>query len=105
MKYAYLRAFQTVALVVFTALFGVVIARIEGLRKLHKSSRAFRRVSYSQKRWLMSADLRCWNFTDHTGSAHRSFCLSPVGSLHSNSFQALAAPIRPHGYDSNIRFH
>jgi len=32
----YLGAFQTVALVVFTALFGVVIARIEGLRKLQQ---------------------------------------------------------------------
>jgi UPF0716 family protein affecting phage T7 exclusion len=36
MKYAYLRAFQTIALVVFTALFGVVVARIEGLRKLQQ---------------------------------------------------------------------
>ena len=32
----YLGAFQTVALVVFTALFGIVIARIEGLRKLQQ---------------------------------------------------------------------
>ena len=33
---SYIGAFQTVALVVFTALFGVVIARIEGLRKLQQ---------------------------------------------------------------------
>jgi UPF0716 protein FxsA len=32
----YLGAFQTVALVVFTALFGVAIARVEGVRKLHQ---------------------------------------------------------------------
>src|SRR5215510_8396481 len=32
----YLGAFQTVALVVFTALFDIVIARIEGLRKLQQ---------------------------------------------------------------------
>ena len=32
----YLGAFQTVALVVFTALLGIVIARIEGLRKLQQ---------------------------------------------------------------------
>ena len=32
----YLGAFHTVALVVFTALFGIVIARIEGLRKLQQ---------------------------------------------------------------------
>jgi UPF0716 protein FxsA len=32
----YLGAFQTVALVILTALFGVVIARIEGLRKLQQ---------------------------------------------------------------------
>jgi UPF0716 protein FxsA len=33
---SYIGAFQTVALVVFTALFGIVIARIEGLRKLQQ---------------------------------------------------------------------
>ena len=33
---SYIGAFQNVALVVFTALFGVVIARIEGLRKLQQ---------------------------------------------------------------------
>src|SRR5262249_47865957 len=33
---SYIGAFQTIALVVFTALFGVVIARIEGLRKLQQ---------------------------------------------------------------------
>jgi UPF0716 protein FxsA len=33
---SYLGAIQTVALVVFTALFGVVVARIEGLRKLQQ---------------------------------------------------------------------
>jgi UPF0716 protein FxsA len=33
---SYLGAFQTVALVVFTALFGIVIARLEGLRKLQQ---------------------------------------------------------------------
>jgi UPF0716 protein FxsA len=33
---SYLGAFQTVALVVLTALFGIVIARIEGLRKLQQ---------------------------------------------------------------------
>src|SRR5215475_13952776 len=49
-------------------------------------------------RW--GVDLRRWNLTDHTGSAHRSFCLGAVDSLHSNPFQALAAaPIRPHGCD------
>jgi UPF0716 protein FxsA len=32
----YLGAFQTVALVVLTALFGIVITRIEGLRKLQQ---------------------------------------------------------------------
>ena len=33
---SYIGAFQTVALVVFTALFGIVIAHIEGLRKLQQ---------------------------------------------------------------------
>jgi UPF0716 protein FxsA len=32
----YIGAFQTVALVVFTALLGIVLARFEGLRKLHQ---------------------------------------------------------------------
>ena len=38
---AHLGAFQTVALVVFTALFGIVITRVEGLMKLQQIKQSF----------------------------------------------------------------